>query len=92
MIKLTKEEFKENLDAIIRFIYIEHGDEWHKFCKENRKGKQDLEQVSMLISSILGGYRVMIGNQELKIMLVVFADMLADIKSKMYENEIDSER
>jgi len=91
MTKLTKEELKENLDAITHFIYIEHGDEWHKFCKENRNDKQDLEQLSTLVSSILQGYRVIIGKYELENMLVVFANMLADIKHKMDENEVDGD-
>lgn len=91
MTELTKEELKE-IDALIHFICVEHGDEWYEYGKKNRKGKQDLEQVSMLIYSILGGYRVMIGKQELENMLVVFANMSADIKSKMDENKIDSER
>lgn len=92
MTKLTKEELKENLDAITHFVYVEHGDEWHEYCEKKRDGKQDIEQVSMLISSILGGYRVMIGKQELKNMLVVFANMLADIEHKMEENEVDVKR
>ena len=37
MIKLTKEELKENFDTIV--IYIEHGDEWREYCEKSRKGK-----------------------------------------------------
>jgi len=91
MTKLIKEELKE-IDALIHFICVEHGDEWYEYCKKNRKGKQDLEQLSTLVSSILGGYRVITGKQELKDMLVMFDNMLADIVHKMDENEIDSER
>jgi len=92
MTKLTKEELKENLDAVTRFVYIEHGDEWHQFCKDNRDGKQDLEQLSTLVSSILNGYRVIIGKQELKNMVVIFTNMLADIEHRMEENEVDVKR
>ena len=87
MIKLTKEELKENFDTIV--IYIEHGDEWREYCEKSRKGKQDLEQLSTLISSILKGYRIVIGKQELQNMLVVFANLLSDITHKMDENEFE---
>lgn len=63
MTKLTKEGLKENFDAIFQFVYIEHSDEWHEYCKKNRNGKQDLEQVSMLVSSILKGYRIVMENK-----------------------------
>ena len=46
----------------------------------------------MLITSILKGYRVIIGKQELDNMIIMFANVLADIKYKMEENEVDGDR
>jgi len=63
MTNLTKEKLKENLDVVTHFIYIEHDDEWHEYCKKYRNGKVDLEHISTLINSILKGYRVIIGNR-----------------------------
>ena len=64
MTKLTKEGLKENLDAILEFICVEHGDEWHEYCKKNRDGKHNLEQVSTLISLISGRHQVIIGKRK----------------------------
>ena len=61
MTKITKEGLKENSDAIFQFICIEHGDEWHEYCKKNRNGKHNLEQVSTLISLILENHQVILG-------------------------------
>jgi hypothetical protein len=52
MTVLTKEGLKENLDALVRFAYFQHHEEWLKFCDKERKGKQDVEELNMLIRSI----------------------------------------
>ena len=64
MTKLTKEELKENLDTISQFIVIEHGEEWHEYCKKNRNGKQELEQVSTLISLMQENHQVILGKRK----------------------------
>lgn len=47
------DKLQEEIKTIFDFIYIKHPNEWYVYCKTNRNGRQDIEQLSKIESSIL---------------------------------------
>ena len=88
MTELTKDGIRENFNALCGFIAA-HSDEWREFCIKERNGKQDIEEISMLITSTTSprSWRVIVSAQKLDRMSQVIAEVLGEIKDKMKEHE-----
>jgi len=47
-------KLQEEIDALTKFCYINHFEDWIKFCDTERKdkGNQSIEQLSMMVRSL----------------------------------------
>ena len=88
MTTLTKEGIKENYDALVHFTALNH-DKWREFCHEGRNGKLDIEELSMLVTSLTAPnpWRIVIGTERWDEICRTFAEIMGEIMDKMEENE-----
>jgi len=96
MTKITKEGLLENLKALSDFAYSRHHDDWLKFCEEKRNGKQDIEELQMLIVSITdeNPWRVVLTPYKLKEMIDslkklfdLTVEEMEEVREKMESNQ-----
>jgi len=102
MTKITKEGLKENFESIQLFLVM-YMNEWHAFCNEKRNGKMDIEELSILINSVISPnpWRVVLGSAEISKVVKsmeeyssAISSYINEIKARMDENEeiVDSEK
>ena len=93
---LTKKGLKENFDSLVYFTYNLHMSEWNEYCKKERKGKQDVEELSMLVSSITSPspWRMIISIQTFERLAYYMSEytkkttnLLNSLTDKLKENE-----
>jgi len=67
------EKSKKEFDVVMRFIYVlNHSDEshmsWMDFCNKERNGRQDMEELSKLVSSIASPrpWRFIVGEKDME--------------------------
>ena len=67
MTVITKDGLIENLNALVSFIAT-RPEAWRHYCNERRDGKQDIEELSMLIRSLTANqpWRVILSAEKMR--------------------------
>lgn len=100
MTKIVRKELIEEMDAVTRFCYTLHGDEFREFCQKERGGKQSLEQLSMLVRSLtdLNPWRIILSKKTFLEMVNIiresrtnFNEILEKLKNIFTQNELVSD-